>query len=634
MKALSRKLLAFVSASLLISTTPGTAVAQSSLLGSSIRGEQQSKAQVSETPSVDNDFYPSDSRDTTSPQVVDGPFAQWGIPTPPGAEGYEVNQATNEELNPQGLKEWHPTTNPNSEVIPGQMRSDREEIPAGIDKNEADKAEIREAQLANPDTPTLNARPGCKVYWPSPFEVCGLIKEKYDKVGGPTSFLLLPKSNELTNPDGIGKRSEFVNGYIYWHPKTGAHTVSLPAAKVWERHGWEKGFLGYPTSSDMALGNQWFKQDFQGGHVYTHNALPATQASIQGRIYDKWQSMGAQNSELGYPISDELTTPDGVGRYNVFEGGMIYWTPTTGAHSISGGILASWAAQGYEKSAYGYPIGDMSINDQEVQEQHFQGGVLYADPSVFWQPFSCFSAATRIAEELGVPDGAQFMCSNRGVSLNANGINYFGMPTVEDVSKKLPIANLQAAGEVSTPTGIECDVYDSGLIDGPRRYSDHKVSKTVNFCIGETKRVSPFEPLEPKWSREFEWTISDSLKQRQYAEVTTNVDNLDLPSFKFRVNTRLREDVKWSSDKTTAELTSIVTKPGLKNASRAEYQIPKKSGTFFTEVDGIYLNIPSWGYEQSYDGYQFAIGRFECPQYSPNSNLCVFTNPVDDHTFG
>ena len=114
MKALSRKLLAFVSASLLISTTPGTAVAQSSLLGSSIRDEQQSKIQASETPSVDNDFSPSDHRDTTAPQVVDGPFAQWGIPTPPGAEEYEVNQATNEELNPQGLKEWHPTTNPNS----------------------------------------------------------------------------------------------------------------------------------------------------------------------------------------------------------------------------------------------------------------------------------------------------------------------------------------------------------------------------------------------------------------------------------------------------------------------------------------------------------------------------------------
>ena len=376
MKALSRKLLAFVSASLLISTTPGTAVAQSSLLGSSIRDEQQSKIQASETPPADNDFYLSNHRDTTSPQVVDGPFAQWGIPTPPGAEGYEVNQATNDELNPQGLKEWHPTTNPNSEVIPGQMRSDREEIPAGINKNEADKAEIREAQLANPDTPTLNARPGCKVYWPSPFEVCGLIKEKYDKVGGPTSFLLLPKSNELTNPDGIGKRSEFVNGYIYWHPKTGAHTVSLPAAKVWERHGWEKGFLGYPTTSDMALGNQWFKQDFQGGYVYTHNALPATQASIQGRIYDKWQSMGAQNSELGYPISDELTTPDGVGRYNVFERGMIYWTPQHGAHAVLGSILIKWGKSGFEKSSYGYPVEDPKGDDGFKITQKFQRGTL------------------------------------------------------------------------------------------------------------------------------------------------------------------------------------------------------------------------------------------------------------------
>lgn len=375
MKALSRKLLAFVSASLLISATPGIAVAQSSLLGSSIRDEQQSKIQASETPSADNDFYPSDHRDTTSPQVVDGPFAQWGIPTSPGAEGYEVNQATNDELNPQGLKEWHPTTNPNSEVIPGQMRSDREEIPAGIDKNEADKAEIREAQLTNPDTPTLNARPGCKVYWPSTFEVCGLIKEKYDKVGGPTSFLLLPKSNELTNPDGIGKRSEFVNGYIYWHPKTGAHTVSLPAAKVWKRHGWEKGFLGYPTTSDMALGNQWFKQDFQGGYVYTHNSpIRPSQASIQGAIYDKWQSMGAQNSKLGYPISDELTTPDGVGRYNVFEHGMIYWTPKTGAHSVYEPILSKWAKAGYERSSYGYPVAQQENDGEWHVRQRFERG--------------------------------------------------------------------------------------------------------------------------------------------------------------------------------------------------------------------------------------------------------------------
>lgn len=348
MKVLSRKIVAVLSASILINSLPGIAAAQSL----------------------------SDVDDVVSPQTIDGPFAQWGIPTPPGAEGYEVNQATAEELDPQGLEEWQPTINPNSEVIPGHMRSDREEVIAGVNKAEADKAEVREAQLAAPDARTMDAGSGCAVYWPMSFEVCGLIREKYDSIGGPTSFLLLPKSNELTNPDGVGKRSEFVNGYIYWHPKTGAHTVSLPAAKAWDRHGREQGFLGYPTTSDMALGNHWFKQDFQGGYIYTHNSLPPTQASIQGRIYDKWQSMGAQNSELGYPISDELATPDGVGRYNVFERGMIYWTPQHGAHSVSGTFLLQYTEQGFEKGHLGYPTGDPVAQDSFWQEQEFMGGKL------------------------------------------------------------------------------------------------------------------------------------------------------------------------------------------------------------------------------------------------------------------
>ena len=185
------------------------------------------------------------------------------------------------------------------------MRSDREEIPGDFTKEEADLAETKEAQLQEEDNPTLNSAPGCKVYWPSPFEVCGAIRELYDSIGGPKSFLTFPKSNELTNPDGIGKRSEFVNGFIYWHPKTGAHTVSIPATVVWAKHGWERGHFGYPMTNDIALGEGWYKQKYQGGYIYTRNSIPAVQAGIQGRIYDKWQGMGAQKSTLGFPISSE-----------------------------------------------------------------------------------------------------------------------------------------------------------------------------------------------------------------------------------------------------------------------------------------------------------------------------------------
>ncbi|WP_244977395.1 LGFP repeat-containing protein [Corynebacterium lizhenjunii] len=309
----------------------------------------------------------------------DGPFAPWGLPTPPGAEDYEVNQVAEEDLNPQGLDEWHPTQDPKDHLVPGQMRSDREEIPAGYSKEEADQAEIREAQLANPNGAAFRARPGCGVYWPPHLEVCGLIKEKYDSIGGPTSFLLLPKTNELTNPDGVGKRTEFINGYIYWHPRTGAHTVSIPADSVWIRHGREQGFLGYPLSDDIAQGDEWYRQDFEGGHIYTHNVpvLP-TQASIQGAIFDKWQSIGAQSSRLGYPISDELVTPDGRGRYNVFEHGMMYWTPETGAHAVYGPMLLLWGAKGFERSQWGYPSGDpvLSPDAPVVIKQNFERGEL------------------------------------------------------------------------------------------------------------------------------------------------------------------------------------------------------------------------------------------------------------------
>lgn len=65
--------------------------------------------------------------------------------------------------------------------------------------------------------------------------------------------------------------------------------------------------------------------------------------------------MGGRNSDLGFPISDELTTPDGIGRYSVFEGGMIYWTPQTGAHPVADPVLLDWAAAGYEKALTGTP---------------------------------------------------------------------------------------------------------------------------------------------------------------------------------------------------------------------------------------------------------------------------------------
>ncbi|MGW0252597.1 LGFP repeat-containing protein [Nocardia goodfellowii] len=136
------------------------------------------------------------------------------------------------------------------------MRSDCEEIPGGFTKEEADKAETLEAAALSkepsPDgQPRLMVAPGCQMYWPAPYEVCGAIRDKYNELGGPNSFLLWPTSNEMSNPDGAGKRSTFQNGPIYWSLAGGAHPVVNHFFAAWQRNGWEGGVLGYPTSDEI-----------------------------------------------------------------------------------------------------------------------------------------------------------------------------------------------------------------------------------------------------------------------------------------------------------------------------------------------------------------------------------------------
>jgi uncharacterized protein with LGFP repeats len=47
-----------------------------------------------------------------------------------------------------------------------------------------------------------------------------------------------------------------------------------------------------------------------------------------------------------------------VGRYEHFQKGSIFWSPTTGVHSVRGAFLTAWALTGYERGRLGYPTRD------------------------------------------------------------------------------------------------------------------------------------------------------------------------------------------------------------------------------------------------------------------------------------
>jgi hypothetical protein len=85
---------------------------------------------------------------------------------------------------------------------------------------------------------------------------------------------------------------------------------------------------------------------------------PCARDAVVGEIARKYDALGGCGSVIGPPITEERATPDGIGRYSVFERGSIYWTPQLGAHEVHGRIRDAWAGSGWERGPLGYPVSD------------------------------------------------------------------------------------------------------------------------------------------------------------------------------------------------------------------------------------------------------------------------------------
>ncbi|MER9183919.1 hypothetical protein [Mesorhizobium sp. M0767] len=155
------------------------------------------------------------------------------------------------------------------------------------------------------------------------FEIHGEIYRKWIALGGLAWGI--PCTDETGTPDGVGRYNHFNNNTasIYWTPNTGAQAI-------------------------------W------------------------GAIRGKWAAMGWERSVLGYPVTDETGTPDGVGRYNHFaNAGSIYWTPNTGANVVYGDIRKKWESLGWEQSYLGYPTTDETEFAEGGRANLFENGGIY-----------------------------------------------------------------------------------------------------------------------------------------------------------------------------------------------------------------------------------------------------------------
>jgi hypothetical protein len=205
-----------------------------------------------------------------------------------------------------------------------------------------------------------------------------------------------------------------------------------PIRDRWLSLGGRQSFLGLGSSPHLLYGtdNGGRRQHFQGGSIYWH---PSTGAhEVHGAIRDKWRSLGSVGSFLGYPLTDETGVPDGIGRFNHFEGGSVYWHPNTGAFEVHGAIRDKWARLGWETSFLGYPVSD-ELDAGDGRISYFEHG------SIHWSPQSGISLST--------PRTAMLIVHAIRCDSVASG---FDTQTFDAVAQALQAVNGPVGGALST----------------------------------------------------------------------------------------------------------------------------------------------------------------------------------------
>jgi uncharacterized protein with LGFP repeats len=224
------------------------------------------------------------------------------------------------------------------------------------------------------------------------------IQAKYQSLGGRNGYLGPALSGEMPTPYGGGVYEEFAGGDIFYSPATGAHVFSGFSVSEWERTANERGgngqvvqqILGLPTADEAPAPKVQgaYVTPFQGGAIYystvtnqAHVVYGAIGAEYAATAHEVGGNGEIVQSILGAPTSDEINVPGRIGaREETFQGGVIYWSPATGAHVLYGAIGAKYQSTG-GPLANGLPITD------EANAAHVAGervSFFQGDRAIYW----------------------------------------------------------------------------------------------------------------------------------------------------------------------------------------------------------------------------------------------------------
>ncbi|RBY96427.1 hypothetical protein DQ237_07145 [Blastococcus sp. TF02-8] len=206
------------------------------------------------------------------------------------------------------------------------------------------------------------------------------VADRYNSMGGPSGTLGDPIGGVICGLRDGGCAQGYEGGAIYWSPRSGAHVTTGPIRDKWGSVDWENGGFGYPTTEVICgLRDGGCVQSFQTGAIYWSPNSGAR--LVYGAVQEKYGSLVYENGPLGYPLTDTACGLKDGGCWQSFQGGSIYSSTPSGAHTVTGPIASAWAAQRWEQGTLGYPTTDTVCGLKDTGcGQSFQGGSIYSSP--------------------------------------------------------------------------------------------------------------------------------------------------------------------------------------------------------------------------------------------------------------
>lgn len=222
--------------------------------------------------------------------------------------------------------------------------------------------------------------------------VRGAINAAWDKLGGSAGTLGVPTADESWKGDVVTQ--PFTGGEVSWNAKTktftttpadlagqltgldvpGDATTAIAAAR--RAAGGPQGTLGDEQGAQYKVGDG-VAQNFAGGTIFYSSSTGAH--AITGDVLAKYRAAGGPQGDLGFPASNEtdggISPTSRIATFAAADNPAIFWTPEHGAFVVRGAMNAAWDKLGGATGKLGAPTADQTING-DVVSQKFTGGSI------------------------------------------------------------------------------------------------------------------------------------------------------------------------------------------------------------------------------------------------------------------